>query len=567
MRHTRVAPIVLIASLWALPSAGQPSSNPTGAAPSAGPRVLTVDAWREDLRVLVDHVATKHRAPWAHVTEVAFRQAAADLDRRIPELGDTRIVVEMAALVALLQDGHSRLSLPLSAGEGQQRAHLPTAPPAEAGLLLRAYPVGLSRFPDGLFVQAATAGHQDLIGARVVRLGPLTADAAQQAVRRYANADNEPGHTLAGPRLLGLAEICLAIGVAEPDGRLAITVEAVAGGVRTVVLEPLAAGVTPALVLAHQRPGAPVPVALQDTAIPHRMRYLADHRTLFVQVNAIADAPGKRLAEFAADIAAFVRTRDVARVVLDLRWNGGGNNYLNRALILALTNLPEVNQPGRLFTLIGRYTFSAAMNLVSQLELWTHTIFVGEPTGATPSHYGDARRYVLPRSGLTVRLSSVYWRDWNVDEARVAVNPELAVPLPSVDYFAGRDPVLDAALAHREPDEVPAQLLGALERGGIEAAGRRLYHLRSDPRTAGHDLFDDLRAVGRALIERGRTAEAVQVFRQNLSARPASFEANADLGEALVADGKRTDAVPYLERALAVRPDPRLQGVLDAARK
>lgn len=566
MRHTRVAPIVLVASLWTLPCAGQPPSTPAAGAEER-PRVMTVDAWREDLRALVDYVATKHRAPWAHVTEPAFRRAAADLDARIPELSDSRIVVEMAAIVALPQDGHSRLSLPLSAGEGQQRAHLPTAPPAETGLLLRAYPVGLYRFSDGLFVQAATTEHLGLVGARVIRLGPLAADAALDAVRRYVNADNEPGHALSGPRLLGLADICGAIGAAGPDGRLSLTIEEAAGRVTSVVLDPLEPGVTPALVLAHQRPGVTASLALRDTSVRHRMEYLAGHRALFVQINAIADAPGRSLAAFAADVAAFVRTHDVARVVLDLRWNGGGNNYLNRGVILALTGLPEINQPGHLYTLVGRYTFSAAMNLVSQLEQWTHTIFVGEPTGATPSHYGDAKRYVLPRSGLTVRLSSVYWRDWSVDENRKAVDPELSVAPSSHDYFAGRDAALDAALAHREPDAVPAQLLGAFDRGGIEAAARRLHLLSSDPRAAARDLFDDLRVVGRTLAGRGRTAEAVQVFRQNLASRPASFDANADLGEALVADGKRRDAVPYLERALAIKPDLRLQGMLDAARK
>ena len=408
-------------------------------------------------------MATRHRAPWTHVSEAAFRRAAADLDARIPALADRRIVMEMAALVAMLKDGHSRLSLPMTAGEAQRQAHLPTPLPAESALLVRAYPVLLYRFSDGLFVQEAAGARAALIGSQVLRVGTLAADDALQAVRRYTNADNDLGHALYGPRMLGIVDVCEALGVTEPGGRLPLVVRDPAGQERRVDLDPLAPGVMPALVQAPGRPGVPVPLWLKSPHAPHWMEYLEDRKALFVQVNAIADAPGKRMAEFAADVATFVRTHDVTRVVVDLRWNGGGNNYLNRALILALTSLPAINRVGSLYTLIGRYTFSAAMNLTSQLEQWTQTIFVGEPTGASPSHYGDAKRMPLPRSGLVVRLSSVYWRDWSVEEGRTAVEPELRVGQSSADYFAGRGPVLDAALAHREPEAVSAQLLGAFD--------------------------------------------------------------------------------------------------------
>ena len=54
----------------------------------------------------------------------------------------------------------------------------------------------------------------------------------------------------------------------------------------------------------------------------------------------------------------------VKKVVLDLRLNGGGNNYLNRGLVLALLGAEGLNRYGRVFTIIGRNTFSAAMSLV-----------------------------------------------------------------------------------------------------------------------------------------------------------------------------------------------------------
>jgi len=532
-----------------------------------GPRVLTVEQWRQDLRALVEHVHKEHRNPWAQISADDFDEAAPDLDARLASLTDSAVVVEMAALVARLGDGHSRLSLPVAQGEGQGRAHTATPAPAEGALLLRRYPLELYHFDDGLYVVGATDQHVDLIGSEVVGFGSRTTSAALEAVRRVANADNEMGHKLAGPRLLGIAELCEATGAAADAGRLALRVRDRAGQERDVVVAPLPADVVPKYVQAHERPGAPVPLWLKDRERAHWFQHLPEQRAVFAQINAIRDAPGQSMAQFASDLAAFVEANPVDRVVLDLRWNGGGNNYLNRSLVLALARSPKLRRFGALFTLTGRYTFSAAMNLASQLELWTGTLFAGEPTGSTPSHYGDARRFTLPNSGLSVRLSSIYWRDWNVNEKRTSIAPDLPVALSGRDYFDGRDPVLEAVVAFRAPERVAEQLLWVLDRGGLDAASRYLYVTRSDPATAGVDFFAELRQVGRTMLERGRPADALRVFQQNLRDRPDAFEAHADAGEAYLAAGKTAEAVTALAKALAIKPgDPRAQALLEKAR-
>jgi tetratricopeptide (TPR) repeat protein len=273
------------------------------------------------------------------------------------------------------------------------------------------------------------------------------------------------------------------------------------------------------------------------------------------------------MAEFASKLSAFIRANPVDRLVLDLRWNGGGNNYLNRSLILALAGSPKVNRFGGLFTIIGRTTFSAAMNLTSDLEHWTNTLFAGEPTGSTTSHYGDARRHTLPNSGLTVRLSSIYWRDWTADEKREWIEPDIPVEFSSKDYLGGRDPVLEAILAFEAPADLAGRLLWAFERGGFDAAYSLFYKFSTDPDTAGLDIQADLHKFGRALLERQRFSEAVQVFRQNADGHPDSFEAHLDLGEAYLAAGKKAEAAKSLERALSLKPgDSRARDLLEKAR-
>src|SRR5262245_9272053 len=151
-------------------------------ASASGPTVLSVEAWREDLRALAEALSTRHREPFRKVSRGDFERAVAELGTRIPTLADHEIVAGFARLAAKLGDGHTRLTLPEGDGPRIDRSHSPTAAPASDRLAFRRLPVRLGLFPEGLFVTAAMAAHRDLIGARVLRVGRMDAAAAVEAV-------------------------------------------------------------------------------------------------------------------------------------------------------------------------------------------------------------------------------------------------------------------------------------------------------------------------------------------------------------------------------------------------
>jgi C-terminal processing protease CtpA/Prc len=136
----------------------------------------------------------------------------------------------------------------------------------------------------------------------------------------------------------------------------------------------------------------------------------------------------------------------VSRVIVDLRHNPGGDNQTYGPLLELLQD-PTVDRPGRLLVIIGRQTFSASANFATELDRLTSAVFVGEPTGGRPNLYGDVRAVELPSSGITVEVSSRYWEMSTPDDDRPWIPPDIPVELTSVDYFAHRDPILDAALA------------------------------------------------------------------------------------------------------------------------
>lgn len=54
---------------------------------------------------------------------------------------------------------------------------------------------------------------------------------------------------------------------------------------------------------------------------------------------------------------------------------------------------------------------------------------------------------LLPYSRVRGSISTLYWQDSDPDDRRRWIAPHLPVTLSAADYFANRDPVLDAVLA------------------------------------------------------------------------------------------------------------------------
>ena len=160
---------------------------------------------------------------------------------------------------------------------------------------------------------------------------------------------------------------------------------------------------------------------------------MPDARTVYLQFNQVGNKESETVEAFSRRVFSFVDTHDVERFILDLRLNRGGNGEFNRPLLLGIIKSQKIDVKGKLFTIIGRSTWSAAQFLVNDLEKYTNTLFVGEPTGGKVNSYGDSRKITLPHSGITVRVSSLWWQEDERD-TRQSTAPHIAAELTFEDY-------------------------------------------------------------------------------------------------------------------------------------
>lgn len=414
------------ASTSAISATPAPTRSP---ASNASPVLDRVAGWRADIDALLDARDHVHPDGWHGLNRDEWVAAADAARARIPGETEDQALVELVRLAAMPswngRDGHSGI-FPFIPGSGT-----------------RVYPVRWWRFSDGLVITAARAPYEDLVGSRVEAVGGKPIADVLALVEPLAPRDN-PSNLLAyGPLYLRGSELLAGLGVIDAVGPATFTLVARDGSRRDVAIDPI----TPEEDVAWtggDPPRLPPRDAfwLRDQAKTLWWTYLADTRTLFIQFNVVDGG----VTDLTDEIVARAKQPGVDRVVVDLRHNGGGDNTTLGPIDFALRE-PEIDRPGRLFVLFGRGTFSAAANFATDLEHETGAIFAGEAMGGSPNLYGDAHGIDLPYGRQAVYMATRYWERSTPDDQRITIEPSIKVGFSSADYFAGRDPVLEAVLA------------------------------------------------------------------------------------------------------------------------
>jgi hypothetical protein len=267
-----------------------------------------------------------------------------------------------------------------------------------------------------------------------VSIGGVPAAEVEERIRPLVPRDNESSRLLGLPYFVVVAEILSGLELAPTW-----VFETRDGARREIALEPVTVGEWIGRLGGSWWQGQRrAPLFLRLSRVPFGLSRIDRGRALYVTYNQTTD-PGlvpRKLVRLA-------RKQRVRRIVVDVRLNGGGNNTSYGPFLRALQQR-RVNRPGRLRLLVGRMTFSAAGNFAADVDSRTRARLFGEPTGGAPSQWGDSAPIPLPSLGITASTAVEYVGD--PDDTRTATNPDVSVQMTSADWFAGRDPVLAAAL-------------------------------------------------------------------------------------------------------------------------
>jgi tetratricopeptide (TPR) repeat protein len=384
----------------------------------------------QDLRFLLHEMKRIHYAPYRATSEAELDALASSLEEELSRLSDEQFFVRVMRIMRALGDGHSGLRM--------------TGRPVRL-------PVQLFEYPEGLYVTAALPAQADLVGAKILKIGNRTADEALALTREISSRDNPMTVLSFAPRLLCSSRILRGLGIVEGEGPVPLEVEDASGMTRRVELRPQDIDrAERSWVRAVPGRQEPLPLALRHPDKTYWQEFLPDERLVYCQLNGIGTDTQLPLSEFCKKLFAEVARPEVDALVIDMRFNGGGDTFTNPPLIEGIIRSEKLQNPGRLFVIIGRATFSAAQNTVSELERRTKAIFVGEPSGSRPNFIGESIAIVLPNSGWVASISDLWWQHSMAMDYRIWTPPNLYAPPTAASFRAHTDPAMDAIIGFRK---------------------------------------------------------------------------------------------------------------------
>lgn len=421
-----------------------------GAAPAADAKarqLQDLDAARADY-VLASRAFTD-----AHRTEAL---AALDAMRaRAGTMSDAQFTLGLAHIAALADNAHDEL-VPNRKLTGPR------------------LPVRLAWLGADLVVVLSAPELPELAGARVLQLGGKPVEELPVLARSVIGGPEQ--HVRAQSTWLWESpDLLAALGFQVEHGRVRATLRLRDGQQVERTLEPLeSTRVPPASVPellrgARSAPavgdpwhsallGAPIPLAMQEPDKRFRAVPLPLYEALYVQFRANYDSDGGRqLGKFAGDTAALAASMQPRFIVIDQRFNGGGNTDLTRELMKVLAGAAR----DRVYILTSEYTFSAGIvsSAIARQAAGPKARVIGTPVGDRLRWWSENPTRCLPNSGHCFTPSYGLWDlrkgcateagcfgdayDVKVDH----LDPEIAARLTYDDWIAGFDAALAAAAA------------------------------------------------------------------------------------------------------------------------
>ncbi|MGB3152972.1 MAG: hypothetical protein WBB06_00105, partial [Chitinophagaceae bacterium] len=299
------------------------------------------------------------------------------------------------------------------------------------------------------------------------------------------------------------------------------------------------------------------PFYLKNLDKNYYYEYLPESKTVYVRQSQVLDDKTGSIPDFYKKVFDFIDKNDVEKLVLDVRLNGGGNNYKNKPVVTGIVECKKINKPGKLFVITGRRTFSACQNLVNELSNYTNALFVGEPTAENINFYGDTRNVALPRTGIPVFLSFAWWQDKPQWENADWLAPQLAVDMSFEDYKTNKDPVLEACLNFNGNDVVldpVGRLRELFTSGKLDEVETEAKKMVNDTRYRYYNFETKFNDAGYNMLNGNQIEAALFVFQLNTKLFPNSANAWDSFAEANLKAKKTDQAIACYNKAIELDP-------------
>ena len=133
-------------------------------------------------------------------------------------------------------------------------------------------------------------------------------------------------------------------------------------------------------------------------------------------------------------VFAFLDKNPSYKLVIDMRYNSGGEPMTAAPLIVGILERSELFKNHPPIVLVGMRTFSAAATSVMQLKRFCNAILIGQLSRARPNSPSEGRGFELPNSKMQISISTQYVNRYPKAGKAYYIPMDKVIPLKFSDY-------------------------------------------------------------------------------------------------------------------------------------
>lgn len=497
--------------------------------------------WQADLDFVLAKLKEVHPNLYYRISPEEFETAVSDARYMIEKSeSDIECFFAIRRVIASLQDGHTNLYLN-----------------GKMDLTSLKLPWTIDYLPDGYFVGAIDKRDKELIGCKVVAVNSIPVEEAIQKLEEICSGDNQVKRRDRAASYLSYPLILNGIGIQTPGNEVSLTLQDESGEMVHKRFNADTHFKDSELYTIQMVLGSSTPYHLKNIEKNYWFQQLEDQHSIYCQINSLENQgrEGESFGKFTSDLfAAIDQTFELEKLIIDLRYNTGGNGRISIPFIKEIIKRDKINSRGRLFVIIGSKTYSAAIVMANGLLEYTEAIFVGSPSACPSNLFSNSRPVgTLPHCGASLSIASRL-----IDNAWISNREYFKIDVPVLitgrEYYSGVDPVLTVIL-----DNAAMSLEDIAISQGAEAAFARYKEIIQSYQdlswwNTSENLETGINEKGYLLYERNPYGSE-QLLILNTLLFPSSWNAWDSLAEIYYMNGKKEECIKALEKSLELNPD------------
>jgi hypothetical protein len=418
--------------------------------PDAAPR-LTRSIQSEDIAFFRQRFLNIDRS-YSDAARATARERLAKLEQKAGDISPETFIIEICAITALADNGHSQCFLPK--GDETQ--------------------IGFTPFDGRFFVTSIASSHAGLLGTELVGIDGHSISTVRADLRKCRGGVMAT-RDLFAVKFLNRPDLLHSLGLASSAEAAVYQLRSADGHMMEQYLATTHASSKLAVLPGTDK----TPWSLRDPDQPFRWRDVPELDAVMIQLRQNIDSETQKILQFLSTTdAERIRLRR-RNVILDMRQNWGGDFLLTRDFMIAWPH--AVGLTGRIFVLVGPGTFSAGIVGTAYLKQAgkDRVLLVGEPPGDRMTYFAEGQVFVLPHSGIGVlpaterddlaggchpytdcfgALAQFGFPTGSSPEKRAIIDriygrkplevrsldPDIPAPWTIQDYLSGQDPAIEA---------------------------------------------------------------------------------------------------------------------------